>query len=117
LTAEAQRLPDGSDSGPNIQRVLGDIPRYVGHVRGTPRKDVGVCVEKVDEHCFLFGVERDGLNRLRWLEVAGMTLHIWHLLGEVLQVGDEGLGLGEGLGVLHALHVAFRTRVCTWGRR
>ena len=32
-----------------------------------------------------------------------MTLHVWHLFGEVLQVGDEGLGLGEGLGVLHAL--------------
>jgi hypothetical protein len=120
---EAQRLPDGSGPGPNIQRVFGDIPWYAGHVRGTPRKDVGVCAEKVDEHCFLFGVEpgpnpdllggvttgveRDSLNRLRWLEVAGVTLHVWHLLGEVLQVGDEGLGLGEGLGVLHALHVAF----------
>ena len=97
---EAQRLPDGSDSGPNIQRVLGDIPRYAGHVRGTPRKNVGVCAEKVDEHCFLFGVElgadpdllggvvagveRDGLNRLCWLEVAGVALHVSHLLGEVL---------------------------------
>jgi hypothetical protein len=123
LVESAQRLPDGSGSGPNIQRVLGDIPRYARHVRGTPRKDVGVCAEKVDEHCFLFGVEpgpnpdllggvatgveRDGLDRLRWLEVAGVTLHVWHLLREVLQVGDEGLGLGEGLGVLHALHVAF----------
>jgi hypothetical protein len=119
LVELAQRLPDGSGSGPNIQRVLGDIPRYAGHVRGTPRKDVGICAEKVDEHCFLFGVEpgfdpdllggvatgveRDGLNRLRWLEVAGMTLHVLHLLGEALQVGDEGLGLGEGLGILHAL--------------
>jgi hypothetical protein len=80
-------------------------------------------VEKVDEHCFLFGVElgadpdllggvvagveRDGLNRLRWLEVAGMALHVWRLLREALQVGDEGLGFGEGLGLLHALHVAF----------
>jgi hypothetical protein len=103
--------------------VLGDIPRYAGHVRGTPRENVGVCVEKVDEHCFLFGielgadldllggvvagVERDGLNRLRWLEVAGMALHVRRLLGEALRVGDEGLGFGEGLGVLHALHVAF----------
>src|SRR5699024_7057633 len=82
LVDSAQRLPDGSGSGPNIQRVLGDIPRYAGHVRGPPRKDVGVCAEKVDEHCFLFGVEprtdpdllggvatgveRDGFNRLRW---------------------------------------------------
>jgi hypothetical protein len=86
-------------------------------------------VEKVDEHCLLFGVElradpdllagivvgveRDGLNRLCWLEVAGVALRIWHLLGEALQVGDEGLGLDEGLSVLHTLHVAFvRVSVC-----
>jgi hypothetical protein len=97
--------------------MLGDIPRYARHVRGTPRKDFGIRAEKVDEHCFLFGVElgadpyllggvvagveRDGLNRLCWLEVAGMALRIWRLLGEALQVGDEGLD------VLHALHVAF----------
>jgi hypothetical protein len=103
--------------------VLGDIPRYARHVRGTPRKDFGVRAEKVDEHYFLFGiklgadpdllggvvagVERDGLNRLSWLEVAGVVLRIWRLLGEALQVGDEGLGFGEGLGKLHALHVAF----------
>jgi hypothetical protein len=103
--------------------VLGDIPRYARHVRGTPRKNFGVCAEKVDEHCFLFGVElgadpdllagvvagveRDELSRLCWLEVAGVALRIRHLLGEALQVGDEGLGLGEGLSVLHALHVAF----------
>jgi hypothetical protein len=53
------------------------------------------------------GVERDGFNRLRWLEVAGVVLHVWRLLREALQVGDEGLGFGEGFGVLHALHVAF----------
>jgi hypothetical protein len=53
------------------------------------------------------GVEGDRLNRLCWLEVAGMALHVWHLLGEALQVGDEGLGFSEGLGVLHALHITF----------
>jgi hypothetical protein len=37
--------------------VLGDFPGYARHIRGTPRKDVDVCVEKVDEHCFLFGIE------------------------------------------------------------
>jgi hypothetical protein len=103
--------------------VLGDIPRYARHVQGTPRENFGVCAEKVDEHCFLFGVElgadpdllrgvvagveRDRLNHLCWLEVAGVALRIWRLLGEALQVGDEGLGFGEGLGVLNALHVAF----------
>jgi hypothetical protein len=96
----AQRLLHGSGSNSDIQRVLGDIPRYAGHVRGTPCENVGVCTEKVDEQCFLFGVElgadpdllggvvagvdRDGLNRLRWLEVAGMAFHVWRLLGEAL---------------------------------
>jgi hypothetical protein len=103
--------------------VLGDIPWYAWHVRGTPRKNFGVCAEKVDEHCFLFGVklgadldflvgvvagvERDGLNRLGWFEVAGVPLRVGRLLGEAFQVGDEGLGLSEGLNVLHAFHVAF----------
>jgi hypothetical protein len=119
----AQRLLHGSGSSSDIQRVLGDIPQYARHVRGTPRKDFGVRAEKVDEHCFLFGVklgadpyllggvvagvERDGFDHLSWLEVAGVALRIWRLLGEALQVGDEGLGFGEGLGILHALHVAF----------
>jgi hypothetical protein len=103
--------------------VLDDIPRYAEHVRGTPRKNFGVCAEKVDEQCFLFGVElgadpdllvgvvagfdRDGLNRLSRFKVASMALHIWRLLGEAFYVGDEGLGLGDGLGVLHAFHVTF----------
>jgi hypothetical protein len=102
--------------------VLGDIPRYARHIRGTPRKNFGVCAEKVDEHCFLFGVElgadpdflagvvagveRDGLNRLSWFEVVGVPLRVGRLFGEVIQVGDEGFGLGDGLSVLHAFHVA-----------
>jgi hypothetical protein len=53
------------------------------------------------------GVERDGLNCLSWFEVASVALRIWHLLGEALQVGDEGLRLGEGLSVFHTLHIAF----------
>jgi hypothetical protein len=119
----AQSLLHGSDSSSDIQRVLGDIPWYARHVRGTPRKNLGVRAEKVDEHCFLFGVElgadpdllggvvagveRDGLNHISWLEVAGVALRIWRLLRKALQVGDEGLGFGEGLSVLHTLLVAF----------
>jgi hypothetical protein len=96
----AQVLLHGSGSSSDIQRVLGNIPRYARHVQGTPRKNFGVCAEKVDEHCFLFGVELgadpdflvgviarvegDGLNRLGRFEVAGMMLHIRHLLGEAL---------------------------------
>jgi hypothetical protein len=96
----AQVLLHGSGSSSDIQRVLGDIPRYARHVRGTPRKNFGICVEKVDEHCFLFGVElradpdllvgvvagveRDGLNRLGRFEVASVALRIGHLFGEAL---------------------------------
>jgi hypothetical protein len=117
-----QVLLHGSGTGSDVQRVLGDIPWYAWHVRGTPRKDFGVCAEKVDEHCFLFGVEvgadpdllagvvagvkGDGLDRLGRFEVAGAALRIRRLLGEAIQVDDEGLGLGDGLSVLHAFHVA-----------
>jgi hypothetical protein len=96
----AQVLLHGSDSSSDIQRVLGDIPQYAWHVRGTPRKNFGICVEEVDEHCFLFGVElganpdllasvvagveRDGFNRLGRFEVAGVALRIRHLLGEAI---------------------------------
>jgi hypothetical protein len=53
------------------------------------------------------GVEGDVLNRLIRFEVVGVALRIRNLLGEALQVGDKGLRFGEGLSVLHALHVAF----------
>jgi hypothetical protein len=92
----AQVLLHGSGSSSDIQRVLGDIPRYAWHVRGTPCKNFGICTEKVDEHCFLFGVELgadpdllagvvagvegNGLNRLSWFEVAGVALHVRRLL-------------------------------------
>jgi hypothetical protein len=77
---------------------------------------------EIDEHYFLFGVElgvdpdflvgivagveRDRLNRLGRFEVAGVALCIRRLLGEAIQVGDEGLGLDDGLSVLHAFYVA-----------
>jgi hypothetical protein len=91
--------------------------------REMKRENVSVCAKKVDEHCFLFGVElgtdpdllggvvagveRDRLDRLHWFEVAGVALHVGRLPREALQVSVEGLRFGEGLGVLHALHIAF----------
>jgi hypothetical protein len=118
----AQVLLHGSGTSSDIQRVLGDIPRYAWHVRGTPRKNFGICAEKVDEHCFLFGVElgadpdllagivagveRDGFNRLDRFEVAGVALHVKRLFGEAIQVGDEGLRFGDGLSILHAFQIA-----------
>jgi hypothetical protein len=104
----AQVLLHGSGTGSDIQRVLGDIPRYAWHVRGTPRKNFGICAEKVDKHCFLFGVELkadpdvlagvvagvegDRFDRLGQFEVAGTALRIRRLLGEAIQVDDEDLG-------------------------
>jgi hypothetical protein len=91
--------------------------------RRHPHKNFGVCVEKVDEHCFLFGVElgadpdflagviagveRDRLDCLGWLKVVGVPLRVGRLFGEAIQVGDEGFGLGEGFSVLHAFHITF----------
>jgi hypothetical protein len=124
----AQRLLHRSGSSSDIQRVLGDIPRYARHVRGTPRKNLGVRTEKVDEHCFLFGVElgadpdllggvvagveRDRLNRLCWLEVAGVALHIWRLPGEVHQVGDEGLGFARASA--YSTHSTLHSYACRY---
>jgi len=53
----AQALLYGLGVGSDVQGVLGDFPWYARHVRGTPRKYVGMCAEKVDEHYFLFWVE------------------------------------------------------------
>jgi hypothetical protein len=52
------------------------------------------------------GVERDGFNRLDRFKVADVALRVRRLLGEAIQVGDEGLGFGDGLNVLHAFHIA-----------
>ena len=57
LVESAQALLHGFGASSDVQGVLGDFPRYARHVRGTPRKYVSVCAEKVDEHHFLFGVE------------------------------------------------------------
>jgi len=57
LVESAQALLHGLGAGSDVQGVLGDFPWYARHVQGTPRKYVGICAEKVDEHCFLFGVE------------------------------------------------------------
>jgi hypothetical protein len=82
----AQVLLHGLGSSSDIQRALGDIPRYARHVRGTPRKNFGICTKKVDEHCFLFGVElgADPDLLVGWFEVASVALRIRHLLGEAL---------------------------------
>ena len=74
--------------------MLGDLPRYAWHVRGTPREYIGIRAEKVDEHGFLFavegsadpqrsvvgvgGVDWDELDGLYGLESPGTTLRVGH---------------------------------------
>jgi len=85
--------------------VLGDFPWYTRHVRGTPRKYVGVCAEKVDEHSFLFGVEaradpqrafrgpgveEDELGLFRRLEASDVTLGVGDILVAVTEAGEDG---------------------------
>jgi hypothetical protein len=122
LVKSAPVLPHQSGAGADVQGLLGDLPWYVQHVRGTPHKYLGIRVEKVDEHHFLFGlelgadpqrlltgaarVEGDSLCDFCWLEAAGMLLGANNLFGEVLQVGDERLGHYECLSVFDALDVA-----------
>ena len=101
--------------------MLGDLPRYARHVRGTPCEHIGIRVEKVDEHGFLFdveggadpqrsvvgagGVDRGELDNLCGLKSPNTTLGVRRLTTESVEVGDEGLGLHESLGVLDALDV------------
>jgi len=105
LIESVQALLHGLGAGSDVQGVLGDFPRYAWHVRGTPRKHVGVYAEKVDEHCFLFGVEaradpqrlalrglgikEDELGLLRRLEAPGMTLGVGDVLVAVTKAGDD----------------------------
>jgi len=109
-------------TGSNFQGVLGDFPRYAWHVRGTPRKHVGICVEKVDEHGFLFGVEvgadrqhlavgvlwveRDLLRAFRWFEAARMTLGLRGLYGKGLEPRSEFNRTFNGFSILDAFDVA-----------
>ena len=57
LVEAAQALLHWLGTGSNLQGLLGDFPRYARHVRGTPCKHVSICMEKVNEHGLLFGVE------------------------------------------------------------
>jgi hypothetical protein len=57
LVNSTQVLPHRPGVGSDVQGMLDDFPRYAQHVRGTPRKYLYIRAEKVDEHCFLFGLK------------------------------------------------------------
>jgi hypothetical protein len=56
LVEATQSLPYQFGAGPDIQGVLNDFPWDARHVQGTPHEYVTVRMEKVDDHCFLFGI-------------------------------------------------------------
>ena len=80
LIESAQPLLHWLGTGSNLQGVLGDFPRYAWHVRGTPCKHVGIRMEKVDEHSFLFGVEVGADHQHLAVGVVGVE---WDLLGSL----------------------------------
>ena len=57
LVKASQALLHRLGVGSDIKGVLGDLPGYARHIRGTPREDISVGAEKIDEHHFLFAVE------------------------------------------------------------
>jgi hypothetical protein len=100
----AQGLPHLSRVGSDVQGVLDNFPRYALHVRGTPHEYFGIRVEKVDEHCFLFGlklganpqrllpraarVEGDGLRGFGRFEVATVLLGVGHLFRSAMRASE-----------------------------
>jgi hypothetical protein len=91
LVEEAQALFHRSRAGSDLQDMLYDFLGYARHIRGTPRNDVDVCTEKVDEHCFLFGIEggADAQRLSVWVGgIEGYELVVFH----GLEVADMALG-------------------------
>jgi hypothetical protein len=100
--------------------VLGNLSRDPLHVRGFPREHVEVRFEEVDDHAFLFRIERRPdtertaivgddhiLDVLGGLERAGCSLG---RLGDILVIGSrlgvEPLGPDDCLSELKAFSVA-----------
>src|SRR6185312_13206086 len=65
-----QALLDRLGVRQDIKGVLSVLPQDARHVRGAPREDVSIGVEKVDEYHFLFAVE--GNTDLQRFAVGGL---------------------------------------------
>ena len=122
LREAAEGLLDRLRIRPDVQRVLGELPRNTRHVLGGPCEDVPILTEEVDELAFLFavqagsdddafawlgGVQRDLLCVLGRLErhVTGWLHSIRHILLQMRDVAHYCLLLSrndQGLGDLGA---------------
>jgi hypothetical protein len=106
LVEAAQALLHRFGAGPDLQGMLGDFSGYARHIRGTPRKYVGVHAEKVDEHDFLFGIEGGTdfqrppirssgvevyeLDVFCGLKIASMVFGVRDLFGQTVEVCSQG---------------------------
>jgi hypothetical protein len=122
LVESGQVLPHWPGVGLDVQGVFGDFPRYARHARGTPHKYLGIRMEKVTEHCFLFGlelradpqhllagavkIEGDDLCGFGRLKVVSVLLGVRYLSNEVLQASDECFRVDDRLDVFRALDIA-----------
>jgi hypothetical protein len=80
--------------------VLYDLPWDARHVQGTPREHVTIHAKKVDEHCFLFGIQGDvDMHRL----AVGAT----RVEGDLLDSLNGFKGAGGVLGVGYFSEVCF----------
>jgi hypothetical protein len=92
LVEAAQSLPYLFGDSLDIQGVLGDFPQDARHVRGTPHEHVAIRVEKVNEHCFLFGIQ-GGAN------AHDLAVRAARVEGDLLDSLDGFKGAGGPLGV------------------
>jgi hypothetical protein len=86
--------------------MLGDLPGYARHIRGTPREYVDIRVEKFDKHGFLFGIEGGadiqrpsvlvgGVEGYEFdvfcgFEAADVSFGVRDLLGHTIEVHGQG---------------------------
>ena len=133
LVDASQALLHQLGVGLDVNRVLGDLPRYARHVRGAPRKDICVRAEEIDKHHFLFVVEGGAdlqrlvvgvarvegylLDTLGGFEALGMSMRgIQGLARHFVEGGCEGLVFRLSFRALNALDVALRRRARTKNR-
>jgi hypothetical protein len=106
LVKAAQALFHQFGASSDLQGVLSDFPRYAQHIRGTLRKDVDVCAEKVNEHCFLFEI-------VGGADAQCLSLWVGGIEGYELDVfcGLKVAGVALGSGVSLAKPSRFATKV------
>jgi hypothetical protein len=74
--------------------VLDDLPQNAQHVRGTPCEHVSIGAEEVNEHYFLFGVERSADLECLAIRVVGAERDKLNFFCQLETIG-VALGMAE----------------------